>query len=44
MTANAFQEDADRCIEAGMNGHLGKPLDSEKFTRILRHFLLGAPL
>jgi signal transduction histidine kinase/CheY-like chemotaxis protein len=44
MTANAFQEDADRCIEAGMNGHLGKPLDSEKFTRVLRHYLLGTPL
>jgi CheY-like chemotaxis protein len=44
MTANAFTEDAERCLEAGMNGHIGKPLDTDKFTRILRHFLLGLPL
>ncbi len=27
MTANAFKEDVDRCIEAGMNGHISKPID-----------------
>ncbi len=27
MTANAFKEDAQMCIEAGMNAHLAKPLD-----------------
>ena len=30
MTANAFREDAERCMEAGMNAHLAKPLDDEK--------------
>ena len=30
MTANAFQEDAEKCIAAGMNAHLAKPLDIEK--------------
>ncbi|MGN0009367.1 MAG: hypothetical protein ACI33N_06905 [Desulfovibrionaceae bacterium] len=27
MTANAFAEDAERCLNAGMNGHIGKPID-----------------
>ena len=26
MTANAFQEDAEKCIAVGMNAHLAKPL------------------
>lgn len=30
MTANAFQEDAEKCIAVGMNAHLAKPLDIEK--------------
>ncbi len=29
MTANAFDEDRARCIAAGMNGHIGKPIDTE---------------
>ncbi|MDR0946376.1 MAG: response regulator [Ruminococcus sp.] len=39
MTANAFKEDADRCIEAGMNSHIGKPLDTERFTRVLKKYM-----
>ena len=30
MTANAFQEDAQRCLEADMNAHLAKPLQMER--------------
>ncbi len=30
MTANAFAEDAARCIDAGMNAHLAKPLNIRK--------------
>ena len=29
MTANAFEEDARKCIDAGMNAHLPKPLQME---------------
>ena len=27
MTANAFEEDVRKCLDAGMNAHLAKPLD-----------------
>jgi len=27
MTANVFQEDIRQCLEAGMNDHLGKPIE-----------------
>lgn len=35
MTANAFAEDAQRAHDAGMNGHLTKPIDMEKVKRAL---------
>lgn len=36
MTANAFREDAKKCMEAGMNAHLAKPLDIEKVKQTIR--------
>ena len=35
MTANAFREDAEKCMEAGMNAHLAKPLDDEKIKQTI---------
>lgn len=35
MTANAFAEDAQRAYDAGMNGHLTKPIDMEKVKQAL---------
>lgn len=37
MTANAFQEDAEQCIAAGMNAHFAKPLDIGKLIGMLRN-------
>ncbi|MCL2804704.1 MAG: response regulator [Treponema sp.] len=39
MTANVFREDIERCLEAGMNNHLGKPLDFSDVIAKLRHYL-----
>ncbi len=38
MTANAFDEDAKACLEAGMNAHLAKPLRMEVLTGTLAVF------
>ena len=35
MTANAFAEDVQRCLDAGMNAHLAKPLDIEKVKKTI---------
>jgi len=39
MTANAFQEDFDKAAEAGMNGHIAKPLDAETMFRTMARAL-----
>ena len=38
MTANAFAEDAQRCLDAGMNAHLAKPLEMQKVIRAIARF------
>jgi CheY-like chemotaxis protein len=39
MTANVFKEDIDKCLKAGMNGHIGKPLNMEDVLDKLRNYL-----
>ncbi len=39
MTANAFGEDRERCIESGMNDHIGKPVDPAKLYATLLKWL-----
>jgi CheY-like chemotaxis protein len=39
MTANVFQEDVKKCLEAGMNDHVGKPLNLEEVMEKLRTYL-----
>ena len=39
MTANAFAEDRQRCLDAGMNDHLAKPVDPERLRAILQRWL-----
>ena len=40
MTANAFREDIEDCLSAGMDDHIGKPIDFDKVIEKLYAFLL----
>jgi len=39
MTANVFREDIDKCLESGMNDHIGKPLNFDTVLEKLRTYL-----
>ncbi|MDR1532444.1 MAG: response regulator [Clostridiales bacterium] len=39
MTANVFREDVEKCLDAGMNAHIGKPLDFDEVLSRLREYL-----
>jgi CheY-like chemotaxis protein len=39
MTANVFREDVEKCLRAGMDGHVGKPLDFGEVLANLSRYL-----
>ena len=39
MTADAFSDDAQRCLNIGMNAHIPKPLDIKQCMTVLQKFL-----
>jgi|GEM_PF-331337 len=42
MTANVFREDIERCLDAGMNDHTGKPIDLGEMMDKLHKYLFNA--
>ena len=42
LTANAFDEDVQRSMQAGMNAHLSKPVDSDQLVRVLGELIWQA--
>jgi CheY-like chemotaxis protein len=42
MTANVFREDIEKCLAAGMDDHVGKPLDLNEVMEILKKYLRPA--
>ena len=44
MTANAFQEDKEACLQAGMNDHLAKPVDPPMLLAMLARWIRNQPL
>lgn len=41
VTANAFAEDMERTVQAGMNDHVAKPIDFAQLTQVVQRLLAG---
>ncbi len=44
MTAFAMKADQERCMAAGMNGHLAKPIDPSELHRTVESYANGVPV
>ena len=42
MTANAFEDDRQEALRAGMNDHFSKPIDVKALEKLLAQYLLRA--
>ncbi len=40
MTADAFSDDIQRCMEHGMNAHIAKPIDIKEVSHVLEKYLM----
>ena len=40
MTADAFSEDIQRCLDCGMNAHTAKPINLDEVISLLKRFIL----
>jgi CheY-like chemotaxis protein len=38
MTANAYKEDVDKALDAGMNAHVPKPIDIQMLMSVLDNY------
>jgi CheY-like chemotaxis protein len=43
MTAHALKGDEDRCIAAGMDGYVSKPISSMELFAVMERLLLSNP-
>ncbi|MDR1590251.1 MAG: response regulator [Oscillospiraceae bacterium] len=43
MTANVFREDVEKCLAAGMNDHIGKPIDIGEVLDKLKSYIFFSP-
>lgn len=41
LTASSYEEDVEKCHQAGMNEHLTKPLDAGNLIRVTRKYRKG---
>ena len=39
MTADAFAEDIQHCLDCGMNAHVAKPIDIGEIARLLKRYV-----
>lgn len=44
LTANAMQEDRQRCLDHGMDDHLAKPLHPEQLVAMVQRWCGGGPV